>query len=125
MEGKKISERQLQAQKYLDEYDIQNVVGEMLNSLLHEKDQHPYVYMIKYLASLMTEDERKEFNLSIPEPYPSAHPVVKFPKFAETCNNLLKETLTKEKFNEVKKVKTKYGNNINSVTKLSEVLPED
>ena len=82
MEGKKISERQRQAQKYLDEYDIQNVVGEMLNSLLHEKDQHPYVYMIKYLASLMTEDERKEFNLSIPEPYPSAHPVVKFPKFA-------------------------------------------
>ena len=125
MEGKKISERQLQAQKYLDEYDIQNVVGEMLNSLLHEKDQHPYVYMIKYLASLMTEDERKEFNLSIPEPYPSAHPVVRFPKFAQTCNNLLKQTLTEDKFKEVKKVKTKYGNNINSVTKLSEVLPED
>ena len=87
----KIQERQLAAKKYLDEYDIENVISEMLNSLLHEKDPHPYVFMIKYLASLMTEEERKEFGLEIPEPYPIAYPVVKYPNFTEKNNNLLKK----------------------------------
>ena len=106
MEGaKKVSERQLEAKKYLEEYDIENVVGEMLNSLLHERAEHPYVYMIKYLASLMTEEERKEFNLSIPEPYPSAHPVVKYPKFSDNNNSFLKQNLSKERFNSLKKIK--------------------
>lgn len=126
MEGeKKVSERQLEAKKYLEEYDIENVVGEMLNSLLHERAEHPYVYMIKYLASLMTEEERKEFNLSIPEPYPIAHPVVKYPKFNDNNNSFLKQNLSKEKFNSLKKIKTKHGNNINSVTKLTDALPDD
>ena len=122
---KKIPERQLQAKKYLDEFDIENVISEMLNSLLHEKDPHPYVYMIKYLASLMTEEERKEFELEIPEPYPIAHPVVKFPYFSNSCKNLLSKYLTKDIFLTYRKVKTKFGNNINSITKLTELLPED
>ena len=37
---KKTPERQILAKKYLDEYDIENVISEMLNSLLHEKDPH-------------------------------------------------------------------------------------
>ena len=45
---RKTPERQLQAKKYLDEYDIENVISEMLNSLLHDQSSHPYVYMIKY-----------------------------------------------------------------------------
>ena len=122
---RKTPERQLQAKKYLDEYDIENVISEMLNSLLHDQSSHPYVYMIKYLASLMTEEERKEFELEIPEPYPTAYPVVKFPHFANNCNNLLKKYLSKENFVNYKKVKTSFGNNINSITKLTELLPED
>jgi hypothetical protein len=122
---KKLPERKLQAKKYLDEFDIENVISEMLNSLLHEKDPHPYVYMIKYLASLMTEEERKEFELEIPEPYPIAHPVVKFPYFSNSCKNLLSKYLTKDIFLTYRKVKTKFGNNINSITKLTELLPED
>ena len=122
---KKLPERQIQAKKYLDEFDIENVISEMLNSLLHEKDPHPYVYMIKYLASLMTEEERKEFELEIPEPYPIAHPVVKFPYFSNSCKNLLSKYLTKDIFLTYRKVKTKFGNNINSITKLTELLPED
>ena len=92
----KVQERQVSAKKYLEEYDIENIISEMLNSLLHDKDPHPYVYMIKYLASLMTEDERKEFGLEIPEPYPTAYPVVKYPHFKEESNNLLKKYLSKE-----------------------------
>ena len=122
---KKTPERQILAKKYLDEYDIENVISEMLNSLLHEKDPHPYVYMIKYLASLMTEDERKDFNLEIPEPYPTAHPVVKYPHFSDSCNNLLKKYLNRDSFMKLKKIKTKFGNNINSMTKLTELLPDD
>ena len=110
-------ERLNEAQKYLDEFDIQSVVSEMLNSLLHEKDKHPYVYMIKYLASMMSEEERKQFNLSIPGPFPQAHPIVSFPKFLSEKNSELKTHLTKEIFALLKKKKTKFGNNINSVTK--------
>ena len=102
---KKTPERQILAKKYLDEYDIENVISEMLNSLLHEKDPHPYVYMIKYLASLMTEDERKDFNLEIPEPYPTAHPVVKYPHFSDSCKNLLKKYLNRDSFMKLKKNK--------------------
>lgn len=110
-------ERLNEAQKYLDEFDIQSVVSEMLNSLLHEKDKHPYVYMIKYLASMMSEEERKQFNLSIPGPFPQAHPIVSFPKFLSEKKSELKTHLTKEIFALLKKKKTKFGNNINSVTK--------
>ena len=121
----KVQERQVSAKKYLEEYDIENIISEMLNSLLHDKDPHPYVYMIKYLASLMTEDERKEFGLEIPEPYPTAYPVVKYPHFKEECNNLLKKYLSKSSFLKYKQIKTKYGNNINSITKLTDLFPED
>ena len=121
----KTEERQLAAKKYLDEYDIENVISEMLNSLLHEKDPHPYVFMIKYLASLMTEEERKEFGLEIPEPYPTAYPVVKYPIFTEDNNNLLKKYLSKSSFLNYRQIKTKFGNNINSLTKLNDLLPND
>ena len=49
-------EKERKVIQYLEDYDIENVVSEMLNSLLHEMDKHLYVYMIKYLESLIIED---------------------------------------------------------------------
>ena len=118
-------EKERQVIQYLEDYDIENVVSEMLNSLLHEMDKNPYVYMIKYLASLMSEDERKEFDLNIPEPYPQSYPVVHYPKFTELNNSLFKKYFTKEQYSNLKKLKTKFGNNINSISKITELLPED
>ncbi len=118
-------EKERKVIQYLEDYDIENVVSEMLNSLLHEMDKHPYVYMIKYLASLMTEDERKEFDLIIPEPYPQSYPICNYPKFDKLNKSLFKKYFTREKFNQLRKKKTKYGNNLNSISKISESLPSD
>lgn len=121
----RVNESKLNAKKYLEEYDLEIVISEMLNSVVHEKDKHPLVYMIKYLAGLMSEEEREQFNLSIPGPYPAGRPIVRYPKFDLSFNSVLKSNLTKDKWNELRSIKTKHGNNINSLTKLSNNKPLD
>lgn len=111
-----------EAQKYMETYGINNIVSEMLNSLLHEKSQNPIVYMIKYLASYLTDEEKKEFKLDIPEPYPDVHPIVRYPKFDSNNESLLKKYLSKDIYQQLRKVKTKFGNTINSVTNLCNIL---
>ena len=58
---------QLIAKRYIEENDLERIISEMLNSLVHERVKQPLVYMIKYLAGLMTEEERKINGLIIPE----------------------------------------------------------
>ena len=118
-------EKQFQAQKYMDMYGIETLMSEMLNSLLHEKSEHPKIFMIKYLASQLTDEEKNEFGLVIPEPYPNIHPVVKYPKFSKDDKGILKHHMTKGLFNSLRKTKTIFGNNINSLSGLSKFAPED
>jgi hypothetical protein len=47
--------------------------------------------MIKYLGGLLTEEERKENGLVIPDPQIDYHPIVTIPKYAKDCNSLLIE----------------------------------
>ena len=75
----KVSNQQLLAKKYIEENDIERIVSEMLNSLVHERVKQPLVYMIKFLAGLMTEEERASNGLVIPEPFPKGKPIAKFP----------------------------------------------
>jgi arginine kinase len=120
----KVSHQQLQAKKYIEENELEKVVSEMLNSLVHEKAKQPLVYMIKYLAGLLSEEERKQHGLVIPEPYPKGKPIVKYPNF-EKSDSLLKKYLTKNLWSSIKYNKTKYGANIMNVIKLGESAPED
>ena len=79
--------------------------------------------MIKFLAGLMSDEERKENGLVIPEPFPKGKPIAKYPYL--TKDSLLKKYLTKELFNSIKYSKTKQGGNINQVIKIAETLPSD
>ena len=97
----KVSQQQLQAKKYIEEYELEKVVSEMLNSLVHEKAKQPVVYMIKYLAGLLSDEERRQHGLVIPEPYPKGKPIVKYPNF-EKSNSLLKKHLTKNLWSTIK-----------------------
>ena len=52
---KKVSNQQLLAKKYIEENDLDRIISEMLNALVHERVKQPLVYMIKFLAGLMSE----------------------------------------------------------------------
>jgi hypothetical protein len=119
MDSNKVSNQQIIAKKYIEEHDLERTVSEMLNSLVHEKSKQPIVYMIKYLAGLLTEDELRQHGLVIPEPYPKGKPIIKFPNM-EKSNSILKNHLTKPLWTAVKYNKTKFGGNIMNIVKLAE-----
>ena len=114
---------QLIAKRYIEENDLERIISEMLNSLVHERVKQPLVYMIKYLAGLMTEEERKINGLIIPEPFPIGQPIAKYPYLSHDC--LLKKYLNKELFKDIKYLKTKENGSLNSIIKISESYPED
>ena len=89
----KPNERQMKAEIYLKEYDIQNILTEMINYLLHKRSKNPILEMIKFLGSFLTEKEKQNYNINIPQPEMDYHPLVEFPKYKIECNSLLKEYL--------------------------------
>ena len=123
MEKSDISNQTLIAKKYIEENDIERIISEMINSLVHERVKNPLVYMIKYLAGLMSEEERKTNGLIIPEPYPLGQPISKYPFLQK--DSLLKKYLSKELFKDIKYLKSKNGGNINNIIKISENLLDD
>ena len=121
----KPNERQMSAENYLKEYNIQEILIEMINYLLHKKSKSPIVAMIKYLGGLLSEKEREEYKLVIPDPQIDYHPLVEPPKYANNCNSLLKECLTDEIFADLMTKISKYGINIGNIITINNVFPEN
>ena len=121
----KPNERQMSAENYLKEYNIQEILIEMINYLLHKKSKSPIVAMIKYLGGLLSEKEREEYKLVIPDPQIDYHPLVEPPKYAKNCNSLLKECLTDEIFADLMTKISKYGINIGNIITINNVFPEN
>jgi len=115
----KVSNQQVEAKRFIEENDLEKMISEMMNSLVYEKPKQPIVYMIKYLAGLLSEEERKMNNLIVPEPYPKGRPIVKFPNL-EKVNNPLKTVLTKNIWASIKYKKTKLGGSLMNLIKISE-----
>ena len=113
----KRSNKKLIYESYLKNHDLEKIISEMANSVIHSQSETPIIYMIKYLTGLLTAEEREKNNINIPPPYPKGVPIVHFPKFEP--NNLLCKYLNKNKWYEIKHIKTKYNNNINNLTSLS------
>ena len=59
-ESKNLSKAQAKARAFIDEHNVEKILGEMLNSLVHAKDPQPIIFMIKYLSNLVTEQELNE-----------------------------------------------------------------
>lgn len=119
MENNKVSNQQVEAKRFIEENDLEKIISEMMNSLVYEKPKQPLVYMIKYLSGLLSDEERKYYNLIIPEPYPKGRPVVKFPNL-DKVTNPLKNILTKTLWTNIKYKKTKYGGSVMNLIKISE-----
>ena len=109
--------------EYIKTHQLEKLISELTNSLVHSLSTNPIVYMIKYLTGLLSEEERTENNINIPPPYPEGVPIVRYPKFKS--KNLLSEYLNDEIWNEFKYIKTRYNNNINDLTIISENSPEN
>ena len=79
-ESKNLSKAQAKARSFIDEHNVEKILGEMLNSLVHARDPQPIIFMvssllalahlltlclrftvqIKYLSNLVTEQELNE-----------------------------------------------------------------
>ena len=121
----KPNDRQMSAENYLKEHNIEGILAEMINYLLHKKFKSPIVGMIKYLGGLLTEEERKENGLVIPDPQIDYHPIVNFPKFNKECNSLLKDCLNNSIYSEISKKISKFGINASNIMRLNEVSPKN
>ena len=82
----------MDAELYLKEYDIQNILTEMINYLLHKRSKNSIIEMIKYLGGLLTEKEREQEKIIIYIEI-DYNPLIDFPNFNKECNSLLKEYL--------------------------------
>lgn len=123
--SKPIPEKRKIIKDYIKQHNIENIVGEMINSVICEKELNPYIYMIKYLGRYISEEEKEKFNIVIPKPYPLGYPIVKYPKFQRETSSLLKKFLDKLVWNSIKIKKTFSGLNINNLTILSDAYPMD
>ncbi len=121
----KPNDRQMSAENYLKEHNIEGILAEMINYLLHKRFKSPLVGMIKYLGGLLTEEERKENGLVIPDPQIDYHPIVTMPKFGKNCDSLLKKYLQPSVYSEISKKISKFGINANNITRLNEVFSEN
>lgn len=57
---KNLSRAQEKARLFIEEHKVEKVISEMLNSLVHARDPQPIIFMIKYLANLVSEQELNE-----------------------------------------------------------------
>ena len=67
-ESDKPGESQMDADLYLKEYHIQNILTEMVKNLLNKRSKKPIIEMIQYLGGLLTEKEREQEKIIIPPP---------------------------------------------------------
>lgn len=119
------SQKKEKIQKYIKQHGINYVLSEMLNTVIHNKEKSPYLYMIKYLGKYISEEDKKKYEIVIPPPYPVGIPIVTFPVYEPECNSLLRKHLDKIVYNLIKFKKTKHDTNINELTKVNTVYPTD
>lgn len=134
---KQLSRAQEKARAFIEEYNVEKIISEMLNSLVHSRDEKPIIFMvsrsrflilcflqIKYLASLVTEQELDENGIVVTGPMPQRIPIITYPKFDSSCKSLLKKHLTREIWANMKKKSTSKGGNIQICAKSGVQRPE-
>ena len=48
--GKNLSKAQAKARSFIDEHNVEKIIGEMLNSLVHARDPQPIIFMVSTYA---------------------------------------------------------------------------
>ncbi len=105
--------RKSKAQEIVDEHNLEPILGEMLNTLVHKKVRHPEIFMIKYLANYLSSEEKAKYGIDVPNSEVKSTPIVKIPVGIE--NESLKNQLKTDLWNKIKYNKTKFGASIMDV----------
>ena len=106
-------------QKYIEKHNLEKVVSGMVNNLIKEKTSHPMIYMIKYLAGLMTEEEKEKERFIIPGPYPT-RPQLPTSAVVSSKHKMLKKILDEKLLKELNKKTTIYGGKITDLLQPNE-----
>ena len=73
----KFSKAQQEAKEYVEKYNLEKLIGDMLNALVYAKDPSPNVFIIKYLANITNSDELKQNSIFIGDPPAPHHETIK------------------------------------------------
>ena len=108
--------KSVNAEEYINRHNLEPVLAEMLNTLVYEKVHNPEIFMIKYLTSLLSKEDRIKHGIHVPESnLPISKKIVKYP--AQYSNEIVKKHLTKKLWEEIKHKTTKYGGTVNDLLK--------
>jgi len=48
----KLNEAQKKAKEYVEEFKIEKIISEMINSLVHTKDKEPIIFMVSHQLTI-------------------------------------------------------------------------
>jgi hypothetical protein len=50
--GKQMSRAQEKAKSYIEEHNVEKIISEMLNSLVHSRDSKPLIFMVSTISQI-------------------------------------------------------------------------
>jgi hypothetical protein len=107
---------QLSAKEYIQKHNLDNVLAELLNTLVYNKVRNPEIFMIKYLSNLMSQEDQIKNGISVPAmTMIESIPLVKYP--TNIINPLIKKVLSQKLWSDIRFFKTNYNGNINDIIK--------
>ena len=113
-----------EAKQYLKKYNLEKFFQNFVNNIMQENPENPIVYMIKYIAGEMSKEEKENFLIKIPEPYPQNMPKIQYPNLLYS-SSISRIILTKELFKKYKNKKTKFKGNIIDILQLGINISSD
>jgi hypothetical protein len=122
--SKPLSEEQLLAKQYIDEFQLNTLVGNMLDALIRAKSNSPEQFMINFLQSKLAEYERKTLKREQKKKKKLDEKVDNSPlKIDENSKSFVKKYLTDSTVNDLKDVITNEGVTLKKIIKIAENDP--
>ena len=103
-----------QTKEYLEKNKIEKMITDMLNSLIHSKDEKekPIIYLMKYLAMMVPEEELTSNGISVAGPFPRRYPSLIFNDFPQISDAIVKKYFQESIWKDFRPKKTKYEGRI-------------
>ncbi|KAL4486014.1 hypothetical protein ABPG72_003948 [Tetrahymena utriculariae] len=115
-----LSENQKKAQQYLKDHRIEEILGDILNTIAHNRYEQPLVYMIKYLAKQLPNEVLTTNGISIQnQDEVDTIMQIQYPQFDQNCNSIFRQILSREVYQQCKGIQTEYKNNLRHLVQLA------
>lgn len=61
----KLTKSQKETKIYIETHNIEKLMCDMINALIYYKDPNPIIFILKYLADQLSEDDKEDYGISI------------------------------------------------------------